>query len=484
MSRLPFRIAVIGGGISSIAALYHLRKQGFRDVTVFEAAESLGGTWFHTRYPGAEVDTGSFLYSFSFSPHAWSRSHAAQPEILQYLNDTVDRFDLRSRYELSTRIVSVVWDDSALSYTVTAEDGRTWEFDAVISAVGFLSAPRLPGWAAESMFAGEQFHSAQWPEDFDPTGKTIAVVGTGSTAVQIVATMAEEAERVIVFQREPNWVIPKNIRTYDQAQRARLRKAHHARRLRYREFMASERGRFRGLESTPGTRANLRMARIARQHMLRQLAGRDDLIAACTPDYPYWGTRPGFSDAYYPALARDNVTLVPRAVESMDRTGVIDTDGVHHDADVVVYATGFRAAEYLHGLEVVGEDGRRLHSVWGDDPEAFLGMMVPGFSNFFMLYGPNTNTGSLVYMFERQAEFVARSLRRAVRRGRRIVEVRPVAHRLYNSWVQRALGGSAWASSQNYFRSASGKVVTQWPGTATTFATLARVTRPWAVRSR
>lgn len=470
-----FRVAVVGAGFGGIAAGVMLRRAGIEHFDIFERSAGIGGTWWDNRYPGAEVDTPSFIYSFSFDRYVWRRTHAKREEIQEYLERTVDEQGLRQHLQLGVTVDSAVWDDTRHEYDVSLADGRQLRYHALISAVGFLNKPRMPSWPGAGRFTGQIVHTAQWPEALELAGKRVAVVGTGSTSVQVVSELAPKVAGLTVFQRQPNWLLPKGARDYTEREKHRYRRPWRYWLAWAHQFVKSESGRFGGHEATVGKGANRRRHAAALAHVREQLKARPDLLELVTPDYPFFGKRPVINDTYYPALLRDNVTLVPHPVVAVDERGVTDSAGACHQVDVVVAATGFEAANYLPNLRVTGRDGLDLHEHWNGEPEAFLGVMVPRFPNFFMLYGPNTNAGPVVLFLECQARFAASCIRRTARIGGARVEVKAAWTSRYNRLLQRRISSTVWGSTDNYFKSPSGRVVTQWPSSASVYWLLARV---------
>jgi cation diffusion facilitator CzcD-associated flavoprotein CzcO len=477
------RIAVIGAGFGGIAAGIALDRAGLGNFTILEKSTSVGGTWHANRYPGAATDAPAHLYSFSFRPHDWSRTHVGQAELLEYLDATVDDLDLRRRLQLGVTVACVEWLDDEHRYRVVLGDGREERFDAVISAVGMFARPRLPGWPGLRRFDGPVLHTAAWDASVSLAGRRVAVVGTGSSAAQVVPAVAPVAEEVVLFQRQPGWLLPKGDRDYSRRERRlyRLRSLQKLDRLRL--HARHEFREWRGAMFRPGSLTNRRLKAQALAYLDEVFAGRPDLRAAVTPDYEFAGKRTLVSSDFYPALTLENVTLVPRAVASCTPTGLVDVAGEEHPIDVLVLATGFEATRYLDGLEVRGRGGLRLHDLWGDEAYAFLGLLVPGFPNFFLLYGPNTNGGLIVTNLERQARFaagqIAWSWRHAVP-----VEVGVEVTDRYNGWLQRRIARMAFSTAENYFRTSSGRVVTQWPDSASAYglvlAAAARLRRWWA----
>jgi len=301
------------------------------------------------------------------------------------------------------------------------------------------------------------------------------VVGTGSSAVQVVAEAAKVAQSVTIFQRAPTWVVPKRNRSFTAAQRARYQRSWQYRYKSVREYLRFERIKLGGPERL-GSRTNLRMQAIAEMHLKKSLAGREDLVQKLTPEHPIGAKRAVASDDYYPATLRSNVTIAP-AMERLDERGLIDVDGKRHDLDIVVLATGFRAADYLSQLKIAGREGADLHETWNGEPSAYLGTCVPGFPNFFMLYGPNSNSGTLVFLLECQARLAADSLAEMAHRNAATVEVKASAFESFNRWVQQKMQGSVYTAAKNYYTAPSGRIVTQWPFSATRFWWMCRTKR-------
>jgi cation diffusion facilitator CzcD-associated flavoprotein CzcO len=457
------RVAVVGAGFGGIATGVKLLQAGVRTFTIYESSLGAGGTWWDNTYPGAEVDVGSHLYCFSFKPAVWTRTHARQAELQKYLEEAVDEFGLRSHLRLGVTVQSATWDDTRRVWEVRLDDGTVHECHVLVSAVGFLNVPRYPDWPGLADFEGPTFHTARWEHQHDLTGKVVAVVGTGSSATQVVPAIQPLVKQLYVFQREPGWVMPKGDRDFSDDEQAEFGTWWRARRERLRLRYLLEKNLWGGNMNRPGTKANATREQMCRDYIAREFADRPDLRAAVTPTYPYPGKRPVFATTFYPALKADNVELVPRAVASVTPTGIVDTDGVERAVDVIVTATGFQPANYLARLPVTGRDGRTLQGYWADEPHAFLGITVPGFPNFFMLYGPGTNGGEIVIMLESQAEYAVRAVKRMVRERVTAVEVKPRFEAAWDRWLQSKIEGTSWTMSNNYFKAPTGKVVTQWP---------------------
>ena len=469
------RVVVVGCGFGGIAAGVKMKRAGIHSFTIFEKSEKIGGTWWDNQYPGAEVDVASHVYSFPFKRFDWSRTHAKQAELHRYLEEIVTDWGLWSHLRLGVAVDRAEWDENTHTYALTLDNGDTLECDVLIAATGFLNVPQYPTWPGLDDFEGPKFHTSRWEHEHDLTGKRVAVVGTGSTATQILPEIAPIVERVYLFQREPGWVSPKGDHDYTTEQRAELANPLHYWKTRLKEFRRLEKGVWRGGIYRPGSEMNAMREAACREYIDTEFADYPELRKAVTPNYPYPGKRPIFNSTFYGALKHERVELVPRAVESVTRTGVVDVDGVEREIDILVMATGFQPTNYLARIEIVGRDGRTLREYWNGEPRAFLGITVPEFPNFFILYGPGTNGGEIVSLLQRQSEYAVRCMKRMMREGVTAIEVKKPWADLYHAWLQSTMEGTSWTMSNNYFTTADGKVVTQWPYGALLYGVMSKV---------
>ncbi|WP_181159197.1 flavin-containing monooxygenase [Mycobacterium shigaense] len=472
------RVAIIGAGFGGLATAVALRRAGIDDLVIIEAGDGVGGTWRRNTYPGAACDIQSHLYSFSFAPNkSWSRTYARQPEILAYLESVTDDFDLRRHLMLDTSLRALRWGGETWDCELDGVDGsRTLTVDAVVCAVGLFGSLRLPEIDGLDDFGGVLMHTAQWDHRVDLTGRRVAVIGTGASGVQVVPELAKIAERVTVFQRTPPWMVPKDDRPYTAIELTQFRRnplAVPRTRWQIWKFQHDNTATFAD-DPIVAARSDFATA------FLERTVSDERLRRALTPGYPFRCKRVLLGDEYYRALQQDNVELVTDPVERITQHSVVTTSGRAVDADVIVLATGFETSRYLSGIEVIGAKSQRLHGRWGDDPSAYLGVAVSGFPNFFMLYGPNTNQGgnSIVYILEAGARLVASAVSRVARRGG-YLDVRPEAERRYNERLSRDLERTIWTQCDSYFRSPSGRIVTQWPYTELEYAR-----RTWRLRPR
>jgi cation diffusion facilitator CzcD-associated flavoprotein CzcO len=418
------------------------------------------------------------MYSYSFMPYRWSRSHASQAELQEYVERVIDHYGMRKHFVFNCGISSVTWSERRRSYTVAMSSGDEREFDAVVSCLGMLSNPNMPTWPGMSDYQGIMFHSSRYRHDVDLTGLRVAVVGTGSTACQLAPMIAPVVGHLDLYQREPGWVLPKSVVPVpDEVNREYDRRPALWRMRRYRAFYRTY--RTRGVYNST-TKAHANAQRLALETIERSVHD-PALREALTPTYPFGCKRPVFAAGYYEMFNRPNVDLIPRAVTSMTLTGLVDADGVERPADVVILATGFQATRYQSTLDVHGVDGLSLRDVWGPEPRAFMGITVPAFPNFFMLYGPNTNGAmSIIATLERQAEAVSRAARWLRRYPSRVIDTSPRAADLYDAWIQRNMVARDVERSgcHNYFHASTGKNVTQLPMSAPMYLTVTRLL-PW-----
>jgi cation diffusion facilitator CzcD-associated flavoprotein CzcO len=447
---------------------------------IIEAADGIGGTWRRNTYPGAACDIQSHLYSFSFAPNrSWSRTYARQPEILAYLESVADHFDLRRHLMLGTRVRTVRWNAGTWRWECEVERAGHTEMlcaDVVVCAVGLFGSVKLPDIAGLADFDGALMHTAEWDHGIDLRGKRVAVIGTGASGVQVVPELAKVVEHLMVFQRTPPWMVPKDDRPYSATELAQFQRnplAMHRNRWQIWKFQHDNTATF---ADDPVVTARTQVA----TSFLERTVADERLRRALTPDYPFRCKRVLLGDDYYRALQQDHVELVTDPIDHVTDTSVVTKAGRIVDVDVLVLATGFETSRYLSGIDVIGIGGQHLHERWGPDPSAYLGVAVSGFPNFFMLYGPNTNQGgnSIVYILEAGARLVASAVSRVALRGG-YLDVRPQAEKRYNNQLSEDLERTIWTQCDSYFRSPTGRIVTQWPYTELEYAR-----RTWRLRSR
>ncbi|WP_441293390.1 flavin-containing monooxygenase [Mycobacterium malmoense] len=472
-------IGVIGAGPGGLALGILLSRAGFRDFTIFDREDGVGGTWRINTYPGLACDVKSHLYSYSFDLNPdWSRLWSAQPEILAYFQRCSDKYGLGPHLRLRTDIRSARWEQDARRWCLTTTEGRQHHFDVVVSAVGLFTRPLLPELVEQEPFTGTVMHSARWDHSIPLDGKRIAVLGTGSTASQLLPELAKVAERVYSVQRSPTWILPKPDRHYTRRERWAFAHLPWAKKLyRTRLWLRSE-ANISVIEH--GSEKTHQFTTVA-LGLLEKAVPDAELRRKLTPTHPMGCKRLVFSSDYLPALTRANVEVLTSPARYLRARSLVTEDGTEREVDVVVCATGYAAADYLGELDVTGEGGTTLREAWRDGAHAYLGMAVPGFPNFFMLYGPNTNVGSnsVIFMLEAQARYIVRALKHLRRKRKSYIAVRPAALADFVAKVDRWMVGTVWTTQcSNYFRAPNGRVVTQWPRSARSFWGMTRRFKP------
>lgn len=458
-------VLIVGSGFAGLGMAIRLKQAGIDDFVVLEQADEVGGTWRDNQYPGCACDVQSHLYSFSFEPWPrWTRDFAPQQEILQYLKHCVDKYGIGPHLRFGAKVVQARFDEGAGRWELTTAAGKTWRAHVVVSGTGPLNRPQLPDIPGLSSFEGKTFHSAKWDRSYALAGKSVAVIGTGASAVQIVPNIAAEVERLYVFQRTPPWLMPKPdgpIPAWKQALFTRAPAAQRAARAGIywtRELLAL------GFVVEPRI---LKLAEgLGRRHVARNVADRA-LRAKLTPSYRLGCKRVVPTNDYLPALQRPNVELVTDGIARVVPGGIVTKDGVERAVDAIVLATGFEAAEQVAPFEVRGRDGRELNQAWSAGAEAYLGTTIAGFPNLFLLIGPNTGLGhsSMIFMIESQLAYVVDAIRTIRARGLKLVDLKPEAQRRYNARLQERLKGTVWSSGcMSWYLTRSGKNTTIWPG--------------------
>jgi cyclohexanone monooxygenase len=472
-------VGIIGAGPGGLALGIFLRKAGFRNFTIFDREDGVGGTWRINTYPGLACDVKSHLYSYSFDLNAkWSRVWSGQPEILEYFERCAQRYQLAPNLKLHTEVVSARWDADTNSWRLTAAGGDTYTFDVVVSAVGLFTQPVVPDLVEEEPFTGTVMHTARWDHSVDLTDARVAVLGTGSTASQLIPEVAKVAKKVYSVQRSPTWILPKPDRPYTDREKWVFAHVPLAKKLyRTRLWLRSE-SNIGVIEHGSDKTQEFRGVAM---RTLEATVDDEGLRRKLTPDHPFGCKRLVFASEYLQTLTQPHVEVVSSPARSLRARSLVTADETELDVDVVLCATGYAAADYLGQIDVVGEGAKALRDTWSEGAYAYLGMAVPGFPNFFMLYGPNTNVGSnsVIFMLEAQARYIVGALKYMRRRRESYVVVRAEVMTAFIARIDRWMAGTVWLTRcSNYFRAPNGRVVTQWPRSARAFWGMTRRFRP------
>lgn len=470
MAPADLDICIIGAGFGGIAAGVVLKEAGYDRLAILEKSSGVGGVWRTNTYPNVACDTPIDLYSFSFYPGStWTTNFAPGSEIRSYLGDLASSSGLSDLIEFDAEVASAVWDERRSMWSLTATDGRRWNSRFVVWAGGLFSQPIVPNTPGLDRYEGTQVHSAEWSESVDLEGKRVALVGGGATAIQILPYAAEQAAHVVNFVRTPSYVSPRPDLIFDHDRldpETFVTQQRERREAWFERFEVIARSRF------PMNHSLISEQEAAWREYFDSVITDPTLRKALTPNYRFGCKRPLFSNAYYPAIRRENVTVVSSEVAALTKDSIVDQDGNEHAVDMIVWATGFDPAAMLGNLRITGRNGRELGAFWGSAPEAYYGTYVKGFPNLFIINGPNVGGAAASVFIEAQLRFVADSLAKLDELGGRIVEVTPEAHDAFNADIQARADKSVMVlgNCNSYYRAGgTGKVFTHWPGTIAAF---------------
>lgn len=458
---------IVGAGASGLCAAIKLKQQGINDFVILELSDGVGGTWRDNSYPGSGCDVPSHLYSFSFEPNPnWTRRFSRQPEILDYFEFVADKYGLRQHLITNTRVDEARFDEDAGLWRVTTAAGETVSGRFLISGTGQLNRPFVPALPGAENFKGTAFHSARWNHDVDLTGKRIAVIGNGASAIQFVPEIVPKAKAVTIFQRSANWIVEKPDRPYPAWERALYKMVKPLLWLsRQRIFYAFE---LRFSSFKQGTWLNKVAQKAALEHMEEELK-TEEARKLHIPDYPIGCKRVLISNDYLAAVQEPHVSANTSGVKELTADAIIGNDGQRYEIDTLIYSTGFRTSEFIAPMKVIGAGGKDLNEAWKDGAEAHQGITVAGFPNFFMAYGPNTNLGhnSIIFMVECQIRYIMKCMNYVLKRGAKAVDVKPEAMSKYNTQLQDELGNTIWAAGcDSWYKNDAGKIVNNWSGYA------------------
>jgi cation diffusion facilitator CzcD-associated flavoprotein CzcO len=455
---------IIGAGFGGVAAAIELKRHGIEDIQILESAPEIGGTWFYNSYPGAACDVPSHLYSFSYAQRRdWSRLCSGQAEISSYLREVAAHHDLERHLQTNTTVTSCRWLEQSCRWRIETAQGRDFEADSIVLATGQLNQPLVPQIAGAETFTGHSFHSARWDHDYDLSGKRVAVVGTGASAVQFIPEIARQAGSLTVFQRSGNWFLPRKNRRYPAIVRAAIKAIPGVQAFR-RNFMFEYCETITAAIRHPRTLGRLAAVRSAA--FMRFQLKDPQLRRKIWPDYTFGCKRVLFSSYYLPALQRANVDVVTDPIASVAPNGILTADGALHELDCIIWGTGFRTTEFMFPMDVTGAGGRALHEAWSAGAHAHLGITVAGFPNMFVMYGPNTNTsgGSIIVYLEAQASYLRQALEQLRDRRAATIAVRPEVEAASDRVLQSRFAGTAWTRCDSWYRDEHGRIVANWPG--------------------
>ncbi|TGK02903.1 NAD(P)/FAD-dependent oxidoreductase [Leptospira langatensis] len=459
-------VLIIGTGFAGLCMGIRLKKAGIGSFVILEKGNGVGGTWRENTYPGAACDVQSHLYSFSFAPKSnWSRLFGPQREILDYMNDCTDRFGIRSHIRTNVEVNGARFDEKLGIWEISTANGEVYKAKAVVSGTGGLSRPVLPNIKGIDTFKGAKFHSAKWDHNYNLEGKTVAVIGTGASAIQIVPTIAPIVGTLKLFQRTPPWIIPKPDAQIGSSVKGIFK------------FIPPLRWLFRkaiywineiGVIAFAINPKLMKIIEKFAKNFIAKSIPNPELRQKLTPTYTIGCKRILLSNDYYPALNRENVELVTDGIEEITASGVKTKDGKEHKVDAIIFATGFQAAEAVSPFEIRGRNGQLLSDAWEDGAEAYLGTTISGFPNLFMIVGPNTGLGhsSMILMIESQVQYALQGIRYLRKKNIKFMDVRKDVQDRFNAEIQDRLSRSVWTTGGcvSWYNTSTGRNTTLWPG--------------------
>jgi cation diffusion facilitator CzcD-associated flavoprotein CzcO len=461
-----YTAVIIGSGFSGLCMAIKLKEKGIDDFIILEKAESLGGTWRENTYPGAECDIPSALYSYSFEPYPyWEYKWSHQPQILDYLKYCAQKYQLYPHLQFGKSLLSATWQEEGQYWELRTHDQEVIHTQCFISAVGQLHYPSTPSFKGVENFQPPSFHSAEWRHDVSLKDKRVAVIGNAASALQFVPEIAKEAKEVTVFQRTPNWVLPKQDRLYKNWEKRLVERFPSLLRVyRLRLWLLS--GALFIMLKKEGAWLRGIYQWLSKRYLKRHIDD-PELRQKLTPDYPLGAKRVLFSDNYFKALNKDHVKLITSPIERLTATAVQTKDNQQHEADVLINATGFKSNPLLMGLDVKGQNQQTIQEVWAEEAVNYLGIAVADFPNLFLMFGPNTNLGhsSIILMAEAQANYIAQCVAAMQQNNWQTMRVKPSAQANYYQEIQRRLKNMIWEEVANsWYKSANGSNPNNWPG--------------------
>lgn len=462
---LRTQVAIIGGGFGGIAMAIRLLQQGNHDFLILEKANEFGGTWRENRYPGAACDVQSHMYSLSFAPKTdWSKRYAEAPEIFSYIQHVTHEYNLQQYCRFNCEVHTAKYDENNCEWQLQLSEDTTLIAQYVIFASGPLHVPQIPKISGIEKFKGKVFHSSQWDHEYDLTGKNVASIGTGGSAIQYIPEIAPETKKLYVFQRTAAWVIPRDERSYFDLEKTLFKKFDWYRKIHRARLYWSNESRVVPIVKPVTMKYAQKLAELYIKYQVKDA----ELAKKLIPNYIMGCKRILISNKYFPTFNRDNVELVTDAIQEVTENSIVTKDGKSREIDCLIYGTGFITDPriYLKSFACYGEHGQELKQVWHDGAESYYGVCTKGFPNLFQLLGPNTVLAhnSVVFMIEAQVDYILQMMQLVSKSKSQAIAVKDDIQDQYNEYVQHMLDGTVWQSGcVSWYQQNGGKNFALWP---------------------
>lgn len=459
------KIAIIGAGFGGIASAIRLLQSGIQDFVILEKAKDVGGTWRDNQYPGAACDVQSHMYSLSYAPKTdWSKRYAEAPEIFDYIQSLISDYQLKSYIQFNQQVITTRYIEDRCTWQIETASGDMLEAQFLIFASGPLHVAQIPKIKGIEHFKGEVFHSSQWNHDYDLTGKNVASIGTGGSAIQYIPEIAPQTQQLYVFQRTAAWVIPRDERQYNALDKRLFAKYDWFRKLHRARLYWSNESRVVPIVQPQMMKAGQKLAELFIKYQVKDKA----IAQKLTPDYTMGCKRILVSNKYFPSFNRSNVELVTDSIQELTADSIITKDGVERKIDCLIYGTGFITDPriYLKSFACYGENGVELKQAWKDGAESYYGVSTQGFPNLFQLLGPNTVLGhnSVIFMIESQVNYILQMIQALERTHADAIVVKDSVQAHFNADLQKQFEGTVWQSGcVSWYQQDGGKNFALWP---------------------
>lgn len=468
-----YDVVIIGSGLAGLAMAVQLKQNDFRNFKILEREAELGGTWRVNNYPGAQVDVPSHLYSLSFEPYDWTRVFARQHELLKYTNHIIRKYNLAEFSECNTTVSGLEFNSETSLWEISSKEGKTFQSRFVVNATGALSQIKIPKFDGLDSFGGAVMHTGKWNHDFDYNNKKVAIVGNGASAIQVIPAIAPFVKELNIFQRSAHWIIPRADRAFNNMERNGFKNFPLLQKAQRASTFSQLEARFIGFRYVNDAFKIVQQQAI--QHMHKSIKDKA-MRKALTPDYVMGCKRILISNEYYPTLTKPHVHLHTKenGIQRLNSKGIETITGQQIDVDMVVFATGFNAAEGNIIYPIKGRRNKDLATYWGKKAHAYLGASVPYFPNLFLIAGPNTGTGhtSALQFIESQIDYIMNVMQLYRKEGFKTIEVRADVEAEYNKGIQKDLANTVWQKGgcNSWYKTEDGYNTTMYPRFTMRFA--------------